>query len=286
MTMLDEWKALQAQIDGFASNAQMIISAHVGDANTSPASGWLEKRADDIQVKLQGFLNSYANELPLACRSVLEDHLRKPVSKLASPYNPGPRAVTVATPFMALSAEVTYLLADTQQIIRRHSERAFSHLRRSIEASPLVRSEWQSAFSKGETASEQLGATHLLLHGIFAFKVNAAGARTDLVFAEPVNPSEVAAVADGLVLTEWKLVKNPSETESVARQARDQADLYTGSALAGVELRSYRYVVLISSQRLRVPDDLQANGVTYRHINISVEPETPSVIARQATHNK
>jgi hypothetical protein len=106
---------------------------------------------------------------------------------------------------VAFETEMSFLLSDVQASIRSRSERAFSHLQRSIVVDESIRARWLKAFKEGEVACEKLGAVHLLLHGIWAFKVDAAGARTDLVLEEPAG--DVAAVqryADGLVLTEWK----------------------------------------------------------------------------------
>ena len=47
---------------------------------------------------------------------------------------------------------------------------------------------WRKVFDAGETRCEKRGSLHLLWHQILAFKVNADGARTDLVFPEPIAP--------------------------------------------------------------------------------------------------
>lgn len=59
-------------------------------------------------------------------------------------------------------------------------------------------------------------------------------------------------------------------------EARYQTELYSGSVLAGVELTTYRYVIVVSRDRIAVPANLTKNGVVYRHINIAVDPQTPS----------
>jgi hypothetical protein len=134
----------------------------------------------------------------------------------------------------------------------------------------------------GETRCERLGAIHLLAHGIYAFKVDAEGAKTDLVFQDPPAESNLARSVEGLVLTEWKVV-----TEQDARQkymeARLQSDLYRDGVLGGIELRGYRYLVGISQRLLpNLPaEEVSDNGITYRYINIVVEPESPSIAARK-----
>jgi len=106
--------------------------------------------------------------------------------------------------------------------------------------------------------------------------VSGAGASTDLVFGEPVDESsEDLTSADALVLTEWK--KAESGALKIAESARKQADLYSAGILGGLELREYRYIVLVSKKRIKeMPDDVSQGGVTYRHINIAVEPSVPS----------
>jgi hypothetical protein len=82
-----------------------------------------------------------------------------------------------------------------------------------------VRAKWQAAWKKSgghETRCEQLGAVHLLSHGIWAFKTSANGA-TDLVYSDPIDrySTIVRQTARVLVLTEWKRVLIDRE---VARQ--------------------------------------------------------------------
>ena len=105
-------------------------------------------------------------------------------------------------------SEVSFILADQQEVIRARSERAFAHLQRSIVADPDFREKWLKAFKDGEVACEKLGGAHLLLHGIFAFKITAEGERTDLVFQDIAGLADEKRYADGIVLTEWKIVRS------------------------------------------------------------------------------
>jgi hypothetical protein len=60
-----------------------------------------------------------------------------------------------------------------------------------------------------------------------------------------------------------------------------QAEHYKQGALAGTVLAGYRYLVAVSRQALpSVPEDDTVGGVIYLHINIVVEPDTPSKAAR------
>jgi hypothetical protein len=183
----------------------------------------------------------------------------------------------------SFQAELTYYLSDFSAVAKRLSERAFVHLQRSIVADPTVRKRWIDAFeaTRGEEACEKLGGAHLLLHGIWAFKAYTPEERTDLVLGEPLKDlTEVESVAEALILTEWKLVNNIAEQERKAEQARKQASRYASSVLAGIELRQYRYLVLVSKDWLPGIPDIQEGDILYRHINIAVDPQTPSRAAR------
>ena len=175
---------------------------------------------------------------------------------------------------------MTFLLSDTQQSIRTRSERAFRHLSVLIAVDDEVREKWHTAFKRvrGEERCEQLGAAHLLWHGIYAFKVHAGKAgRTDLVFPEPHGDPET--YADALVLTEWKKATKSDASKQFAQAVR-QAKNYAHGPLAGNELHSYRYAVVVTEQEVELPPDDTHNGITYRHINIAIDPHTPSRAAR------
>jgi hypothetical protein len=177
----------------------------------------------------------------------------------------------------ALRSAVDYHLRDFTFLARRITERAFIHLQRTIVADPATRGRWREAFEAGETACEKLGAVHLLLHGVWAFKAYSPGERTDLILGEPISDlAQVEAAAEALVLTEWKRIKPSDDAESVAQAARQQASRYAAGSLSGIELATYRYVVLVSRPRVQTPSDVEESGTVYRHINIAVDPSPPS----------
>jgi hypothetical protein len=174
------------------------------------------------------------------------------------------------------------LLTDHQEHVRARSERAFLHLQRSLAVVADLRAKWLAAFKAGETHCEALGSVHLLSHGIFAFKVDAKGARTDLVFNEPLDSLLNPRAIEGLVLTEWKVADEKTATERFTT-ARTQAELYKQGPLAGIELRRYRYLVAVSVKDLPstlIPSDFIVGDVTYRHINLAIEPAPPSKRAK------
>jgi hypothetical protein len=124
---------------------------------------------------------------------------------------------------------------------------------------------------------EKLGAVHLLSHGIWAFKVDAAGGRTDLVYQEPLaDLTDIRRSGDGLVLTEWKKHSARDNSGELFDRARQQALRYAAGVLAGTELTRCRYAIVVSKNELSVPDDLEIGGKVFRHINIVTSPKTPS----------
>jgi hypothetical protein len=161
--------------------------------------------------------------------------------------------------------------------MRARSERAFAHLQRSIVADTAFREKWQSAFKEGEVACERLGGAHLLLHGIYAFKINAEGERTDLVFRDLAGDlADEQRYADGLVLTEWKVAVSDVEAAKQFVAARTQAGRYAKGALGGSELAGYRYLIVVSNEPVQIRADITEDAVVYRHVNIAVQPRTPS----------
>ena len=193
----------------------------------------------------------------------------------------------------AFEAEITFLLAGRQEQIRARSERALLHLQRILAVDPDVSAKWKKAFEKNEVACERLGSVHLLSHGIYAFKVDALGARTDLVFNEPPSDAMLTQAVEGTVLTEWKIAEDAKGAIAAVRAARIQADLYSQGALAGLELRSHRYIIVVTPNELASdtlgPDDRTAAGVIYRHVNIVIEPEVrrrflKRLLARRSRH--
>jgi hypothetical protein len=172
--------------------------------------------------------------------------------------------------------------AATEAPRRSRVERAFEHLNRSLIVDEGLRQRWTSAFAEREESCERLGAVHMLLHGVFAFKVNAAGGRTDLVLGGELEITPAVTGSETLALTEWKLVRSDGDRDSIARDARRQAELYAAGVLAGVELRATRFIALVSLGNGAAIPDVRQGAVLYRHVNVVIESATPSVVARRA----
>lgn len=85
-----------------------------------------------------------------------------------------------------------------------------------------------------------------------------------------------------MVLTEWKKAREGG-ADAKFREAVEQAKNYADGPLAGNELHAYRYAVVVTEkQAVPLPNKIH-DGVTYRHINIAVNPDAPSHTARATT---
>lgn len=188
---------------------------------------------------------------------------------------------TIIVKLVAFSSELAFCLDNQLERVRSASELAFLHLQRLIVVDEDYRKKWQAAQAAHETHCEKLGAVHLMWHGVWAFKVDASGGKTDLVYQEPPQFG-IAPVALGVVLTEWK--RTDDDPQPAFHAAKLQAAGYSGGILAGLELTSHRYLVVVTKKQSIPPADIIEGAVVYRHINIAVEPDSPSVAAkRQAT---
>jgi len=186
----------------------------------------------------------------------------------------------------ALIADISGMLDTVESRALPAIERAFLHLQRLLIADRETRNTWHSAFlnsSSTETECEKLGAVHLLMHGIYAFKSDSAGERTDLVLGGKLLYSDEIRVAmQALVLTEWKVVRNASHYEKITYEAIEQADLYRYGSLAGFELENICYLVLISENLLRpVREVVSRNGVRFEIVNLAINRLSPSKEAKR-----
>ena len=191
--------------------------------------------------------------------------------------------------FGSHSSQVSFLVASPWELGTAATKR---HLQRTLAVDEDVAAKWKRAFDRNEVACEQLGSIHFLSHGIFAFKVDALGARTDLVFNEPPDDLLLMRGIDGLVLTEWKVAHDAKSAAKGFREARTQADLYKQGALAGIELT--QQLVAIERQRSllnltpreRVPLDwLSAMrcAITFKNCALEGKGASPIVGARSCS---
>lgn len=281
--MLSErWRALAARISGLTESGMLL--AQFLQVNSGEPYGVHKALGTDCQVALSDIC-AFSNEFAAALPSTVTNRIEVFVATRGDLFKAANEDVQVARAALvllsSLGTEITYLLDDQQELIRSRVERAFLHLQRLIVANEIERSTWLRARANNEVACERLGAAHLLLHGIFAFKVDATGGRTDLVMPEPIDIGRITRAADGLVLTEWKLI---DDNNAIAKfgEGRNQAEAYASGVLGGFELATHRYIVGVSEKNLRTAQsDVERDGVVYRHINLVVDPDVPSVAARK-----
>ncbi len=93
---------------------------------------------------------------------------------------------------------------------------------------------------------------------------------------DEIDLNSYEKTSTALVLTEWKVIRKNSELHDKIREAYEQTKIYSAGVLSGVELVNYRYLVMVSKKSMKMPGDLIEGNVTFRHINIPVDPDTPS----------
>lgn len=242
--------------------------------------------AGEITERIHILGQRYSSQLPATALKRIEDlqdlHFD---SGYASAAQKDPTAVAhFSSKLQKFRSDFNYLTSDLEGTALRLTARAFLHLQRSIVADHSLREKWKGARAQHEMACEKLGAVHLLQHGIWSFKVDSAGERTDLILGEALTDQALGDVylsAEGLVLTEWKLATQ-SNSKRKYQEALTQAERYARGSLAAIELKSYRYLVIVSEDFLKdVPSDIEKEGIFYKYINIAVDPSSPSTQARK-----
>ncbi len=195
--------------------------------------------------------------------------------------------------WVVLANKLEYWLNSYQgEEISSSSERAFEHLRRLIVVDEDYRKKWQSAYTAGEVKCEQLGAVHLLHHGLWAVKIKSTKAQTDLMYydlvtQESINPKIIQRTSKGAILTEWKMLKQGGvKVEDLCNIARNQLKQYDGGLLGRFTLSSTRYVIIVSEDQIELKDDHLEGNVTYRHINIPVNPKAAGITAKNSNSKR
>jgi hypothetical protein len=280
LTYLAAWRPISARIHGLEKAA----AVHAGFLAVNSGSPYgadkdLQRHCEEIRVGVERFHQAFGALLPAAANVAIDRFMTDAGAQIRGNTLGDAKLVrTIIVKLVAFESEMTYSLDSPMERVRLASELAFMHLQRLIVADKEYGRKWQAAFAGHETHCEKLGGVHLLWHGIWAFKVDAAGGKTDLVYQEPTREGAMP-VALGMVLTEWKRANG--DPDAAYKVAKEQAALYAGGVLAGVELASHRYLVIVTKKQIALPSDAVDGAVTYRHINIAVEPESPSIVARK-----
>lgn len=279
----NEWDAISTRIAGIVGASEFLFRS--GEADQAYSTNVLVENCTQTAEVVLNLLR-YGGALPPKASAAIA---RFKIwwgqtwgrSSPETPRLSGFAAVQASVVLLAsVRAELDHLLADHDEIIRSHVTRGFHHLQRSLIVDDDLRAKWLAAFEKGETSCEQMGGVHLLLHGIWAFKASSTGERTDLVLGTRlVVDQDVIASAHGLVLTEWKLVRKGDSPEEKRLTAKRQAALYSERSLAGFELESEKYLVLVGKEEFEVPGDESVGTTKYRVMPLFLNPRSPSVSA-------
>ncbi|NRD62998.1 hypothetical protein HRD49_14710 [Corallococcus exiguus] len=282
----DEWKAWSLRLSATNELLQLFSAAAPLLSSTAPLNETAKPELRELFSLLKQFHSDFQKQLhPKAARAIENFILSSEQRRTFMPESGPDSAFHMACVLGTIRAQVDYIHTDKQARARRMSERAFTHLQRTLVADFGFRLKWIRALreSRAEDACEKLGAVHLLLHGIWAFKADAKGGKTDLVLSQPLSEDEAALAADAMVLTEWKVVREDDSPEEQAKKARAQAERYAGETLAGFELATHRYLILVSEDFIKPLPVISPRGdITYEVRNIAVSPSSPSVMAAAA----
>ena len=278
MNYVDEWRNISARIKGLMEAGKLhaqFSSIYIDDPYNR--KGQIESQCRYVFKGIQEYVNNFSYSIPAESKVVIDAFVKKNESNFHSKTIDNFTTSTLLVSLSTFETQLTYLFSNSQESIKAITERAFHHLNRTIIVDGDIKQKWNDAFDKGETECEKLGAVHLLSHGIWAFKADATGARTDLVYQEPARMNDREfGVMEGLVLTEWKLYREKKNLDELINNAVKQAKRYKIGVLGGNELRDCIYIVIVSEKEIPIPDPRVEDSVTFRFVNIIVDPDIPS----------
>jgi hypothetical protein len=287
MSWQADWASISQRIQALCAGSTHIFSIENANANAlKPViEHLLIPQATAAFASVRAFTEQWHDALPPGVEFALGELIEASTRNGIWMSNHGKEASgmhaigsRVIATLAIIRGEIDHLLADPSLIAVSVTERAFKHLQWMIVSDTEVRAKWQQHFRDGEPSCESSGATHLLLHGIWAYKAQSRTARTDIVMQEPVDDRpEIRRAARALVLTEWKraIATTPTAIRNAARDGRNQASVYAGEMLAGFDLRSVRYVIVVTEDRITPPPDDPVGDITYRYLNLAVNPSAP-----------
>jgi hypothetical protein len=278
---IGRWRAISARIVGLVEATNFLLRTYrIQNQNTGEV-GRLLRELKQIQEELKTLHQDCHGQIPPLAAASLKEYCGEPIA--TSSASGDATELQLLARIQVFRAKFDYLIRDSEIEARSITELAFHHLRRLIAVDADVREKWKLAYSNGEISCERLGAVHLLAHGIWAFKARGGHAETDLVYGEVdgLSRTQIERVARVVVLTEWKVVRDPKDINKKAGEARRETDEYEAGVLGDLELKRTRYIILIGQRQNRPPEDVEQRGILYRHIWIPVEPESPSMAARR-----
>jgi hypothetical protein len=290
----DSWQPLSARIQGLTNAGQFAANLFGHSGDSSRVIEAFAEHAKSILSDLLAFAKSLEKGESL---KNADGYAREAIDRVSKEVYPllndksnttDMRRVHVRTSLVILSAlegEITYILRNGQEGIRSLTERAFEHLNRTIVVDIDFRAKWKAAYDHHETKCEALGGVHLLSHGIWAFKASGPSAATDLVYQEPPNDiGRIKRSSDGLVLTEWKRLKKNDDPAKLFESARKQAELYAGGLLGGMELRKYRYAVLVTQNAVTLKLGMLFIAISMLPLNQWLRPSKPNEFSKHLSN--
>ena len=262
-------KALYATVEARSN----LLQNNSSDAYDSMKT--IAQYANNCYKNIESYKTDFKQHLPYGVLVLMENFLCSNKSKFSGICNDDNMVkdqrnqliISAIIELCLLEAEISYLLTDTQEYIRKSVEFAFAYLKRLIMANKSVRNIWQENWDdEREEHFERLGGEHLLTQKIWAFKANSDKERTDLILKESINIQDpLYTSAEGLVLTEWKKVVDPKETTSLIEKAKKQASRYRSGSLAPLELSNYCYLIMVSKEELEIKNQIIVEkDTTYR----------------------
>lgn len=283
----NDWIGLSNKIKYSLELAKSLMILINPSADSYNSISIVKEYSFDCFADIKKYQENYYQHLPAAILErfksklpPIEDKINSIVNNKVGRMSEEQLIINITIALSSFEREITFLLSDTQENIRKSTEVAFAHLKRLILVDAQTREKWQNAWKQGKNEEffESAGGIHLLWHKIWAFKAHSEKERTDLVVKETINQTDpLYRSAEGLVLTEWKKVADPNQIESFIKKAKMQASKYKGSSLASLELANYSYLIMVSRDEIEIEEtEFKELDHIYRIINIACFPKTPS----------
>jgi len=292
MGWLIELRVIIKRTHSFTSIVKTV--AQLLNVNTGIQQGLCEKLSKEtlsIFDLIDNFYNTYKtkNILDAKIEELLKDFIQLNSDRYKQVSNSFDEIKLAVINFGLLSNQLDFFMSDKTTYFKSIIERSFHHLQRLIIVDKTIRSTWRKIYDKKrEPELEQYGAVHLLHHGIWAFKADASGGRTDLILGNSITQpqlDEIQSVTEIMVLTEWKKLKKTKkkndDMDKAIEAAYAQAQRYTNDTLFGFELKDIRYLVIVGEKIFKnsifiKEKDKEKNGILYKVVCIDVDPKIPS----------
>src|SRR5712671_2099381 len=130
MSFVEQWNAIAARIRSLRDAADLYAQFLISNASDGfSVGGELTNQSRGILDALIRFRQSFNATLPPDVRACLDRFLDgSPARVIRDDWTMGNEVKAGPVHLTAFESEMSFLLADTQEIIRARSERAFLHL--------------------------------------------------------------------------------------------------------------------------------------------------------------